>query len=130
MKYFIESVHTLNSTGKTKKGALLQVIAQKFVHKVIADDDALTALDNQLRNLVKACNTIYHGKELKISHNRWSGYLSCSPQENATEAIVFAIQYARIGDTMTASMVRASINETLANTARNVQLLFKKGGQK
>lgn len=130
MKYFIESVHTLNSTGKTKKGALLQVIARKFEHTVLADDDALTAMVDQLRKLVEVCNAKYHGKKLELHHNSWSCYISCSAQLNATDTAVFGIQYAPIGQTMTGSTIRASINDALSNIARPLQQLFMKGGEK
>ena len=130
MKYFIESVHTLNSTGKTKKGALLQVTAKKFEHTVLADDDALTALVEQLRILVEVCNAKFHGKKLELHHNAWSCYISCSAQFNATDTAVFGIQYAPIGDTMTHTSLRASINDTLANLDRSVQMLYMKGGAK
>jgi len=51
MKYFINSVQTYSTSGKSRKGALLQSVASLF-EGVIVDDEALSTMTRVFKALV------------------------------------------------------------------------------
>lgn len=117
MKFFVETVTTYNSTGKTRKGALLQKVAKQFEHTVIGDHNALLALVKVFERLVAACNSTYTGKRLKISYNRYSYYLSVEPEEkNFSESVIFSMQLAPVGLTLFSSNIHSAVHSDLLST--------------
>lgn len=96
MRYFIESVNTLTTTGKSRKGALLQSIVKRFEHTVLKGDDALTYFIGFLQGLVDTSNASYRGKTVTLHTN--PGHIYAKNDNNGHEAHIFSISYAPIGD--------------------------------
>lgn len=100
MRYFIESVHTLNTTGKSAKGALLQAIAKKYEHIILQDDRTLAELVATLRRLVEAVNACYRGKQVVLEHDPGIGYITAGANLSGEGAYIFNIIYAHIAGLM------------------------------
>lgn len=115
MRYFIESVTTYSTTGKSRKGALLQAVAKKFEHDIIADDSALREFISTLRHFVTACNNSYPGAPLYLTANKASGRISVHPKATGSEATVFAIHYAPIGDTFDIFSITPALMASIRN---------------
>ena len=133
MKYFVESVLTYNTTGKSRKGALLQRVASQFEHQIIGDHQALEALVADIRKLVDACNTIYKGAPLKVNYSK-ANYRICveaaKPRADINTA-VFTILFAPVGLTLFSSNVHHAIYSSVASGADSKLLeAYKKGGER
>lgn len=116
MRYFVETVTTYNATGKSRKGAILQKVAQRFEHVIIGDHNALLALIKVFERLVAACNKVYRGKILKVSYNRYSYYLCVeSVDRSFNESVVFSMQLAPVGLTLFASNIHQSAHDDLVS---------------
>lgn len=98
MRYFIKSVNTIATTGKSKKGALLQTIAKRFEHTVLKGDAALAYFVDYLQALVDTCNAAYRGKAVTLHFDHDSCYIYAKNDNNGHEAYVFSISYAPIVD--------------------------------
>lgn len=143
MNYFIESVNTYSSTGKSAKGRILQKVVAQYEHKVF-DQDSIEALHYSLDLLVKMLNKELPGKPLILSRNTDSisggGYMSCS-DGGATGTDVFIIHYVPVLDRVYASYVRSTIYSVLYDDLdeKEIARLFgkvcyedseKKGGER
>lgn len=109
--FFVESVHTLTSTGKTRKGALLQKAASRFEHKVIADEEALAILVIRLDNLVSACNRRYKGAEVKLTYDYEAGNISAYSSHQVDAPYIFSISFAPMGERLYVSSVQNIISD-------------------
>lgn len=133
MRYFVESVLTYNTTGKTRKGAILQKVAQQFEHQIIGDHLTLEALVADIRKLVAACEKIYKGKPLGVffdKHNHRICVEDLNPRADINTA-VFTICYAPVGLTFYSSNIHQAIYSHVAEYG-NPKLFeeYKKGGDK
>lgn len=118
MRFFVESVTRPLSTGKNRKGAILQKVAKQFEHVIIGDNNALTALKTVFERLVAACNSTYSGKRLKVTWNKYSHQLTVEPEDrsaNFSESVVFTMQLAPVGLTFFASNVHQAVNSDLVD---------------
>lgn len=114
MRYFVESVNTYNSTGKSRKGAILQKVARQFEHVVIGDHNALLALLKALERLVAACNNSFRGKTLKVCYNKYSYYISVEPEDKGfSEQVIFSMQLAPMGLTLFSSNIHQAVHSDL-----------------
>lgn len=135
MRYFVESVTTYSTSGKTRKGAILQAVARKFEHTIIADDDALRALVESLDRLVKAVNKSYKGRPLCLTFHRDSGHICVQPVNNFNDNLVYSIAYAPVGATYFASSMRPLIFDSVDNVDHDLAKAFmrsdsaKEGGE-
>ena len=142
MKFFVESVTTYTSTGKSRKGAILQKVAKQFEHTVIGDNYAMTALITVFERLVDACNKTYTGRRLVISYNKFSHHISVKPecQKSFDDSAVFSMQLAPIGLTLFSSNIHQMMHSDLTDNNepklleayRSKQLndYLEKGGEK
>lgn len=128
MKYFIESVSTLTTTGKSRKGALLQSAAKRFEHTILVDEHALTAFIHQLHCLVNAVNARYNGKEVILHYS--SGYIHADSGSSGHEAYIFSISYAPVGIDLRAHTVRNEISDMLYNIDRKLLSEYRKEAYK
>lgn len=126
MKYFVESVTTYVTTGKTRKGAILQTVAKQFEHTIIGDDDALSALVYTLKCLVDAVNNTYKGKPLLLEFNRDAGYIDVKPVNNCNDNHVFSINYACVGATNYSLDMRALVGNTTCNLDQALSREFRR----
>lgn len=131
MKYFVESVLTYNTTGKSRKGAILQKAATQFEHQIIGDHQALEALVSDIRKLVDACDNIFKGKPLKVDYNK-ANYRICveSAEKRADiNTAVFTILFAPVGLTLFSSNIHQALYTAVAESADQKLIeAYKKGG--
>lgn len=122
MMFFIESVTTYSTSGKTRKGAAIQAAASKFEHNLLSDGTALSALVSQLRILVKVCNDNFRGSELFLTWHRDnnSGQISIGPRATGYESPVASIHYAPIEDRIAAINIRDRISQALQDNAPDI----------
>ena len=113
MRYFIESVNTLTTTGKSRKGALLQSIVKRFEHTVLKGSDALAFFIGHLQALVDTCNAAYRGKTVTL--HVCPGHIYAKNDNNGHEAHIFSISYAPIGDEFYFYDVPGAILESVEN---------------
>lgn len=130
MMYFIESVNTLSTTGKSRKGAILQAVTKRFEHTVLVDGRALCALIHQLHCLVNAVNARYKGKEVFLQHGTDSGHIYANNGSTGNEAYIFSISYAPVGIDLRAHTVRNEITDTLFNLDRKLLAEYRKEAYK
>lgn len=103
MKYFIHSVQTYATTGKTRKGAMLQSVAVKFEGAVI-DTEALREMTVLFRTLVDITNRRGRGKPLAVHTS--AGSLCVKPQYNGNDNHIFTISFKPIRCTLDTDAVR------------------------
>lgn len=128
--YFVESVLTLTSTGKTRKGALLQKVAEQFEHKILADEDALANLVLRLDNLVETCNKRYKGTEVSFTCDFDAGAISAYNGNPGNAPYIFIIGFAPMGERLPASTVRNLISNTVNNIdVETLKAYHKEGGR-
>ena len=98
MNFFIESVTTYSTPGKTRKGAIIQAVAKPFEHALLIETSALNELVSRLRALVNVCNNNYRGSQLYLSWNKDgdSGHISVHPKKSGSELNVVTISYAPV----------------------------------
>lgn len=113
MKYFVTSVNILSTTGKSRKGAILQAAAKRFEHTIIADDDALSALVHQLKCLVDSCNETFPGKDAILHSSLPSGYVYANTGSTGHESCIFCLSFVPIGGLVYAHIVRNAISDAL-----------------
>lgn len=113
MMYFIKSVTTYSTTGKSRKGAILQSVAMTYEHRVLCDENALSALVTSLTLLVNVVNATCKGKPLKLEHDQFAGWICVKPENNFNDNHVFSIHYAPVCGHFYASNVRADIYDCL-----------------
>lgn len=126
MKYFVENVTTYVTTGKTRKGSILQVVARQFEHTIIGDDDALSALVYSLKCLVEAVNNTYKGKPLRLEFKRDAGYIDVKPVNNCNDNHVFSINYAPVGSTNYSLDMRSLVGNTTCNLDQALSREFRR----
>lgn len=134
MMYFIESVNTLTTTGKSRKGTILQAVTKRFEHTILVDEHALSAFIHQLHCLVKAVNARYKGKEVFLQYSTDSGHIYANNGSNGHEAYIFSISYAPVGIDLRAHTVRNEITDSLFNLDRELLAeyrseAYKEGGE-
>ena len=134
MMYFIESVNTLSTNGKSRKGAILQAITKRFEHTILVDSLALNAFIHQLQCLVKAVNALYKGKDVFLQYSTDSGHIYANNGSNGHEAYIFSISYAPVGIDLQAHSVRNEITDALFNLDRKLLAeyrseAYKEGGE-
>lgn len=130
MMYFIESVSTLSTTGKSRKGAFLQAVTKRFEHTILVDEHALSAFVHQLRCLVNAVNAMYKGKPVNLQYNSASGHIYANNGNTGHEAYIFSISYAPVGIDLRAHNVRNEITDTLYNLDRELLAEYRKEAYK
>lgn len=98
MKFFIESVTTYATSGKTRKGSIIQAAAKPFEHVELSDESTLKEFVSRLRALVRVCNSNYRGSTLALSwiRNGDSGQISVHSPKTGSEQNVVTISYAPI----------------------------------
>lgn len=133
MKYFVESVLTYNTTGKSRKGALLQKTAAQFEHQIIGDHQALEALVADIRKLVAACEKLYKGKPLGVFFDKRNCRIcveDLNPRADINTA-VFTICYAPVGLTLFSSNIHQAVYTSVSEfTDQKLLDAYKKGGEK
>lgn len=136
MSYFIETVTTYATSGKTRKGAAIQAAVKPFEHALIFDSTSLSVLVSRLRTLVRVCNSCFRGAELFLSWNRngESGQISVHPKQTGFEASVVTIHYAPIVNRFSDLVVGAVMGEAIRKQAPEIYQKFlvesAKGGGK
>ena len=130
MRYFIESVNTLSTTGKSRKGATMQAVALRFEHITLDGSEALNVFVAYLRGLVEACNATFTGKPVMLHHNAGSHYIYAANDNNGHEAHIFSISYAPVEDEMPFYQVAEAMMQSTYNIcgqafAETVQELAK-----
>lgn len=132
--YFIESVTTYSTTGKTKRGEILQRVAERFEHMVLINETALSAFANQLRILVDVCNTSLPGKPAEFRWWKDSGAMAVGTGAESCDTYIFMIHYAPIMGNLGAYQIRNEISDVLFKADRDLAVKFisssKKGGEK
>ena len=126
MMYFIESVNTLTTTGKSRKGAILQAVAKRFEHTILVDEHTLTAFIHQLHCLVNAVNARYSGKEVFLQYSTGAGHIYANNGSTGHEAYIFSISYAPVGIDLRAHTVRNEITDSLFNLDRELLAEYHK----
>ena len=124
MMFFIETVTTYSTTGKSRKGATLQEVAKTYEHKVLCDETALSAMVASLRLLVDVVNDTCKGKPLKLEHSHDAGWICVKPENGYNDNHVFSIQYAPICGSFYASNIRADIYDTIQQNDRELAKAF------
>ena len=130
MMYFIESVNTLTTTGKSRKGAILQAVAKRFEHTILVDEHTLTAFIHQLHCLVNAVNARYSGKEVFLQYGTGAGHIYANNGSTGHEAYIFSISYAPVGIDLRAHTVRNEITDSLFNLDRELLAEYRKDAYK
>ncbi len=125
MMYFVHSVQTYSSPGKTRKGALLQQVALKFKSAVLSDE-ALAVLIRSFRILVDAVNSAYKGKPLKLSTGE--GWIAVKPEDGLDTSYVFNISFQQQGKHYLGHNVHKEIHYTLSNIDPDIDRIYLKGG--
>ncbi len=122
MTYFIETVTTYATSGKTRKGAIIQAAAKPFEHKLLTAGSTLDELVSRLRALVRVCNANYRGAELCLSWHRDgdSGQISVHPQQTGSEQNVVTISYAPVKDRLFELTVFPIIGEVIRKQAPEI----------
>lgn len=115
MMYFIKTVSTYLSTGKTKKGKVLQTVATSFEYAIMRDNVALSAFVNSLDRLVDVCNSKFKGASLKLEWSHNNSYISVR-HENNPDNVVFSIHYAPVRDDIAAFNVRNKISDVMIDS--------------
>ena len=105
-----------------KKIKALQSAISEFEHAMIADDDALNAFFNSLRELVDACNRIYHGLPLYLSGNKSTGTIFIRPSGSGHESIILSISYSPVYTTLYQSHIRRILSNNIHTLDQEQQL--------
>ena len=117
--YFIESVDTLPSTGKTRKGAALQAVVEQFEHTILVDKVALRALFRQLQALVDAVNARYPGMTVLMhifsDSDSDTGYICAGNDPTGFDGFIFSIHYVPVGDDLHYDNISSRILESVEN---------------
>ena len=130
MMYFIESVNTLSTTGKSRKGAILQAVTKKFEHTILVDEHALSAFIHQLHCLINAFNARYKGKTVYLQYSTGSSHIYANTGCTGHEAYIFSISYATVGLDLRAHTVRNEITDSLYNLDRELLAEYRKEAYK
>ena len=128
MKFFIETVTTYSTTGKSKKGAAIQTAVSNLEHCILTDEDALASLILQLKNLVDVCNDKYKGKTVKL--HLTTGQFSICPPKTGSETPIATIQYAPVLEQLTADQIRSEIATALFEDYRDIASEYIKAARK
>lgn len=134
MRFFIDNVTVYATAGKTRRGALLQAIANQFEHCILGDVATLDKLVERLEEAVRLANLGSKGKPLKLEHYRdyghCGGQICVKPVSNANDNHVFTISYKPVAQTLFASNVSMEIAGSLAyNSLRQLADAAGKGGE-
>ena len=125
MMYFVHSVQTYATAGKTRKGALLQKVAMKFQSAVLSEE-GLAVLIRSLHILVDAVNANYKGKPLKLSTGE--GWICVKPANGIDDNHVFSISFKPQGKHYLGHNVHKEIHYTLSNADPDIDKVYLKGG--
>ena len=128
MNYFIETVNTYSTTGKSKKGAAIQTAVKTLEHCLLKDEDALASLTLQLKNLVDVCNDKYKGNPIKLHIT--TGQFSIRPPETGNETPIATIQYAPVLAQLAADEIRSEIATALFEDYRDIASEYIKAARK
>ena len=129
MRYFVESVTVYSTTGKTRKGAMLQKAALQFEHIIIGDHVALKALIKAFRTLTAACDKVYLGAPLRVAYSDYQ--LRVKPEKQSfDEKSIFIMHLAPVGLTHFSSNIHQAVYTTVKESG-DKQLLesYAKGGE-
>lgn len=132
MRFYINNVTIYATTGKTRRGALLQSIAQQFEHCILGDVAALNKLVERLTVAVLFANQGSRGKLLEVKHHRGlgpdGGQICVEPSDGLDRGCVFTLSYKPIAQTLFASNVASMISGDLSfNNLRQLAAAGKGG---
>ncbi len=96
MKYFVSKVTTYSVQGKTKRGALLQKVAQEFENVLLPSDLELKLLVKKFADLVAALNETSKGKPLKLDADLYKGWIIVKPASPYNDNFVFDMTVRRV----------------------------------
>ncbi len=126
MTYSLESVTTITSTGKSRKGAILQATVKQFEHTILVGDEAVSALICQLKALIYAVNARYPGKPVVLQHSTDSGHIYANNGYTGSEGYIFSISFAPVGDDLRYYNIRSKIAESVENIDRELLSEYNK----
>lgn len=133
MMFFIESVTTYSTSGKTRKGYAIQKALKPFEHIILISEQAFDTLLANIERLVVVCNAKYRGAELFVSCNKQAdcGQISVHPQPTGNESPVITISYGIVADEFSHITVRHKISNTIRTYAPDIAEHFglQKGGE-
>ena len=134
MRFFIDNVTVYATAGKTRRGALLQAIANQFERCILGDVAALEKLVERLEEAVRMANLGSKGKPLMLAHYRdygqCGGQICAKPVSNAKDNHVFTISYKPVAETLFSSNVSMMIAGSLAyKNLRQLADAAGKGGE-
>lgn len=129
MRYFVESVSVYSTTGKTRKGAILQKAALQFEHIILGDHMALKALIKVFKKLAAACDSTYRGAQLRVDYTDYQ--LSVRPEKPSfDEKVVFIMHLAPVGLTHFSSNIHQAVYTTVKESGdRQLLEAYAKGGE-
>lgn len=127
MMYFVHSVQTYVTSGKTRKGALLQEVAMKFKSAVLSEE-ALAVLIRSFRILVDVVNANFKGKPLKLSTGE--GWICVKPANGLDDNHVFSISFQLMGKHYLGHNVHKEFHYTLTNADPDIAKAYLKGGER
>lgn len=129
-RYFISSVTTYSTSGKSRKGALLQAVASGFQSVMLTDTEALDTFIGKLRDLVAACNKVYGGRPVVLT--RHTDVIEAHLQNDAQGPSVFNIHFSTVGAEMATTEVESTIFAAVFNVDRKVSAsyMYGKGGDR
>lgn len=124
MMYFIESVTTFQSSGKSKKGALLQAAVSNLEHNFFGDDDGLFALRDQLSKLVDLCNKEYKGSKMFLKWHEDACQIEVISDSTSERCPVFRICYAPMKGCIPATIVGLELADSIIDTSYSMYQKF------
>lgn len=127
MKFFIESVTTYSTSGKTRKGYAIQEAIKPFEHILLLDKQAFKAFYYIIKLLVEVCNARYRGAELFTSIHKLDagGQISVHPRKTGSETAVVTISYAMVLDEYSEADVRQLLDAMVRTYAPDIYDDFK-----
>ena len=127
MMYFIETVATYTTSGKTRKGYAIQQAVKPFEHILLMDDEAFKAFYYGIQRLVEVCNTRYRGGELFVAHNRQKdcGQISVHPKATGSESAVVTVAYGIVLEEYSGASVRLLMADMVRTYSPDIYETFK-----
>lgn len=118
MKYFIYYQSDYSPSRSSNKGRPLTAITRRFVDTLLADENALTALVEELKRQVNALNERYpRAKAYSVEWSRQNCRIYIKIDKPAASAFgneyVAILGYSVVKETVYASMVRPIATETI-----------------
>lgn len=127
MRFFIETVTTYSTSGKTRKGYAIQQAVKPFEHILLMDDQAFKELYYNIERLVAVCNARFRGAELFVSHNRQKdcGQISVHPKATGSESPVVTVSYAILLEEYSGASVRLLMADMVRTYSPDIYDSFK-----